>query len=378
MDHGTDAVVPGLPAGTAENDILLLLCEDTLGTYVAPTGYVATADSPQLVTGGADASKVRLYAFWKRAGSSEAAPTVAFPTGGNHNHAVILGFSGCITTGDPWDVTAGDADETVDTVVDIPGDTTTVGETLVVTIVADSNDSASTTRITDWANAALTSVTERLDGGTIIGAGGGISAATGEKATAGAFGATTATLATTSKQARIAIALKPPSGGAVTGTIAATQDAQTAAISGTVANPVTGIVAVTQANQTAAFTGTVTVLITGTVAVTQDSQTASITGTVANPVTGTVAVTQSDQTMVASGLLTITGTFTATQDAQTAAFTGIVANPVTGTIGVTQANQTAAFVGFMGDITFWQPNPVVYTRNPVAYVPVGADDDPPW
>lgn len=181
-----------------------------------------------------------------------------------------------------------------------------------------------------------------------------------------------------SEFAQVAIEIKAAGAGAVTGTIATTQENQTAALSGTVANPVTGTVAAAQADQTAAFAGTVTVQITGTIAASQVDQTAIFTGTVADPVTGSIAVTQSDQTMVASGLLTITGTFTVTQDAQTAAFTGIVANPVTGTIGVTQANQTAAFVGFMGDITFWQPNPVAYTRNPVAYVPVGADDDPPW
>lgn len=149
---------------------------------------------------------------------------------------------------------------------------------------------------------------------------------------------------------------------AVTGTIAVTQDDQTAAFTGTVANPITGSIGVTQADQTAAFVGTET--ISGTIGVTQQDQTGAFSGTVAgadwdcadwNPddwatdcaPTGTIGVIQDDQTAAFVGTVTgsITGTIGVTQDDQTAAFVGNVAGAVTGTIGVTQDNQTAAFAG---------------------------------
>lgn len=57
--------------------------------------------------------------------------------------------------------------------------------------------------------------------------------------------------------AQIAVEIKAAS-SAVTGTIGVTQDDQTAAMSGTVANPITGTIGVTQANQIANFSGTVT------------------------------------------------------------------------------------------------------------------------
>lgn len=162
-----------------------------------------------------------------------------------------------------------------------------------------------------------------------------------------------------------------------TGTVAATQDDQVAAFTGTVTVTITGTIAATQDDQIAAISGNVTISVTGTVAASQDDQVASFAGTVINPITGTVAATQDSQTAVFAGIETFSGTIGATQDSQTAAFAGIVAAPVTGTIAATQS-QTAVFTGFVGPVTFWQPNPVGYTKNPVAYVPVGADDDPPW
>lgn len=59
-------------------------------------------------------------------------------------------------------------------------------------------------------------------------------------------------------RAAVHLAVREVSGGAITGTIASTQDNEVAAFTGAVANPITGTIAVTQANQTAVFSGTVT------------------------------------------------------------------------------------------------------------------------
>ena len=88
------------------------------------------------------------------------------------------------------------------------GATTTVANTLVVTIVANSSDTASA-RTSGWTNSNLTGLTESIDNNTNNGNGGGFGVATGVKATAGAYGTTTAALATSSVQARMSIALRP-------------------------------------------------------------------------------------------------------------------------------------------------------------------------
>ena len=59
-----------------------------------------------------------------------------------------------------------------------------------------------------FTNAALASIAERVDNWVSSGTGGGIGAATGEKAAAGAVGATTATLVTGNFKAMISIALQ--------------------------------------------------------------------------------------------------------------------------------------------------------------------------
>ena len=78
-------------------------------------------------------------------------------------------------------------------------------------IVARAADSSSA-QLSGWTNSNLTSLTERVDGGTTSGNGGGFGVATGVKATAGAYGTTTATLSTSSVQGRMSIALKATGG----------------------------------------------------------------------------------------------------------------------------------------------------------------------
>jgi hypothetical protein len=155
----------------------------------------------------------------------------------------------------------------------------------------------------------------------------------------------------------------------VTGTVAETQDNQTAAASGII--EITGTSTRTQANQTSTATGVLG--YSGTSARTQDNQTSTATGTSAAPgVSGSVAETQDNQTSTATGILgysgtsartqanqtsaasgtftplPITGTLAETQDNQTSTASGTFSTGITGTSAVTQANQTSTATGMLG------------------------------
>lgn len=212
FDKGNGAITPGLPSGHILNDILLLFVQSSNETISAPSGYAeVTTASPQGTGTAASAGSVKLAVFWKRDNGSESAPSVADT--GDHTAGIILAFSGCITTGNPWDVNAGDTGAS-DTAVTIPAVTTTVANTMIVAAVGHAVDSTSA-QGSGEANSNLTNVAERADSSTTFGTGGGFVIITGEKASIGSTGTTADTLANTSKQARITIALKPPAGGVI-------------------------------------------------------------------------------------------------------------------------------------------------------------------
>lgn len=209
VSHSTTTVAPTWPTHEA-GDVALLICESSAAEAVTLTdaqGFVEADDSPQAsATATLDS---RLTVFWCRAtGTSMAAPTVADP--GNHILAQILTFRGCVDSGDPYNVTAGEALGAEDTAVSVPGGTTTVDNCLVVVICSSGRDLLSTAAFGGWTNADLVDVTEIADVHVNDGNGGGFGAACGVKETAGLFGATTANaLGVTTGQGRIMIALKP-------------------------------------------------------------------------------------------------------------------------------------------------------------------------
>jgi hypothetical protein len=207
---GTGAITPVLPSGIATNDILLLAIETgneaiSISNQNGGT-WTEVTNSPQ-GTGG-----TRLTVFWSRYNGTQGNPTTS--DSGNHQLGRITAFRGAATSGNPWDVTAGGVESTSDTSGAIPGTTTTVGNTLVVAIIAtDLPDATGTANFSSWANGNLTAVTERTDNTTNSGNGGGLGIATGLKATAGAYGNTTVTLANSAVKGMMSIALKPPGGG---------------------------------------------------------------------------------------------------------------------------------------------------------------------
>jgi len=209
---GAGAVTPALPSGLQSNDILLLFLE-TANQAISISNqnggsWTEVTNSPQGTGAAGGASATRLTAFWSRYNGTQGAPTVS--DSGNHQVGLIIAVRGCVTTGNPWNVTAGGVESTSDTSGAIPGATTTVANTLVVAAIAtDLPDANGTANFSAWANSNLTNVAERTDNTRNAGNGGGLAIATGEKATAGAYGNTTVTCGTSAIKGMMSIALKP-------------------------------------------------------------------------------------------------------------------------------------------------------------------------
>ena len=209
---GTGTITPALPSGRQTNDILLLFVE-TANQAVSITNqnggtWTQVTGSPQGTGTAGGSSATRLTVFWSRYNGTQGAPTVS--DSGNHQLGRMIAIRGATTSGDPCDVTAGGVESTSDTSGSIPGATTTVANDLVVVAIATSlPDANSTSRFSGWTNADLSSLTERTDNSVNAGNGGGLATATGVKATAGAYGATAVTLASSATKGMMSIVLKP-------------------------------------------------------------------------------------------------------------------------------------------------------------------------
>lgn len=201
------ALTPAIPTGTGANDIVCFVHEmdPALNAAVlgAVTGYADVLNSPQSQTSGA---ATRLTVRWHRATGAESG-TIAIPAVTDHHSCRTIGFRGCVTTGNPWNVTAG-AIAASSATVNFPTLTTTAIDCLIFQIVATGTDVNSTAMLGAATNAALASITEQMDNWTLSGGGGGFAAVTGQKSASGAIGATTATLSTAAPQALMSIAMQ--------------------------------------------------------------------------------------------------------------------------------------------------------------------------
>ena len=140
-DSGTGAITPPIPAGATTNDIMLLVVQSSNETISAPSGWTLVTGCDAGTGTAATSGSVRSTVFWKRHSGSESDPTVADT--GNHTIGQIFAFSGCVTSGDPLDVTASTTYSTALTWPKCPNLTTTVDNTFVVKIVAHAIDSNS-------------------------------------------------------------------------------------------------------------------------------------------------------------------------------------------------------------------------------------------
>ena len=208
----TVAITPALPAGIATGDILLLFLETanqaiSIANQNGGTWTAVTNSPPGTGTAGST-SATRLTVFWSRYNGTQGAPTTS--DSGDHQLGRMIAIRGAAASGNPWNVTAGGVEAVSDTSGSIPGATTTVANTLVVAAIATAlPDATGTSNFSSWANSNLTGITERTDNTTSQGNGGGLGIVTGTKATAGAYGNTSVTCASSSYKAMMSIAIKP-------------------------------------------------------------------------------------------------------------------------------------------------------------------------
>jgi hypothetical protein len=190
-------------------DIGLLIIETANGAVTLPTpaGFVEVPDSPQ-GTGTIDTTTAtRVTCFWCRATSAAmASPVTDDP--GNHVIGQILTFRRCVTSDNPWNVTAGGVDAAGSRTIAVPGDTTTLAKCLAVLIATNVTD-LSVGQTNSWNNADLADFIFATHSQATSGNGGGFGVACGYREPSGAFGTTDGRLAGSSVQGFLTIALKP-------------------------------------------------------------------------------------------------------------------------------------------------------------------------
>lgn len=195
---GNNTVTIGLPASTTSGDLLLLLIETANdGTFTTPTGWFAHPSPPGIGT-SAGSTSTKLWAFYRyQDGTVTGVSPQASPLP-NHKWGVVVAFRGVATWNNPF---TGSATNTSsgNTTITFGSVTTPSANAMVVDVVAHGVDTTGG-QVSGWTNANLASVSEGFDDSTTNGSGGGIAVSYGIKATAGAVTATTATLATASRE----------------------------------------------------------------------------------------------------------------------------------------------------------------------------------
>lgn len=156
VDGTTGSLTPSHPAGIQENDIVLLHAffhegtTTTTGTWNTPTGFTLVRKQNLTVAG---AKKGELALFWKRAVGGESGTVTVSRTGGTGNATVSTAnmsvWSGCVTSGDPWEGLTGITDETPPYAMSV---TTTAGGRVVVAWVFANDNVASTGQDANWTN----------------------------------------------------------------------------------------------------------------------------------------------------------------------------------------------------------------------------------
>lgn len=197
---GVGAITPTLPTGHALNDILVLFLE-THDEAITVAGWTEAGSSPSSNSGLS-----RLTVFWKRDNGSESNPTTS--DSGDSQLGRIIAVQGCVTTGDPFNVTANGGTGTTAS-VSINGATTTMDNCLILAGVGHNRPGS--TSHGAFTNASLSSLTVQIESGSVAGVDGGyLGVVSGGKATAGVYSATTMTINTARNWAGWSGALRPP------------------------------------------------------------------------------------------------------------------------------------------------------------------------
>lgn len=190
---------PPWPVGHQAADIGLLFCETANNNQNTPAGWTVVGTQGT----GSGVTATRLQCWWARAASdAEPAPGLT-SVSVDHRMGVILGFRGCVASGNPVHVSAGDVAAAATTAIAIPGGTTTIDKCLIVAAVANGIDLAGPQVTFDAPYA------EVFDQNLSLANGGGIAVATLLQSIAGIFTGATGTLSGAFVQGRISLALLP-------------------------------------------------------------------------------------------------------------------------------------------------------------------------
>lgn len=153
-------------------------------------------------------SQRALFVYWVRAtDDATVSPSITCPT--NHQVGCVAVLRGCITTGNPWDVTAETDYDTTTTPWIWPTVTTTVADTLIGFFGGSMRDNTG-----EWmgtlTNTNLASITQQFDDSVTTNAGGGTCIITATSASAQAIGTTSGTPAAGYAGDLITISFIPP------------------------------------------------------------------------------------------------------------------------------------------------------------------------
>lgn len=207
----TGAITPALPAGIATDDILVLFLETHQETATIPTPnggtWTQTPSSPQGNGGGGSNSSSRVTVFWSRYNGTQGDPTTNDP--GDHISGRMQAYRGVKTTdANPFNVSSGAGGSAA---VSVPGATTTIDDCFVLMCITSEDDGD--TFSFPFTNASLANLVGRGNNTHTAGDEGHIARSEGDIATAGAYGATTTTLAPSGQAwGGITLALEPPVG----------------------------------------------------------------------------------------------------------------------------------------------------------------------
>lgn len=199
------ACTPGVHAGNQADDIQVLFVEAQNEPLNTITGFTRIGSSAVVQATG---MVTDLSAFWKRSVGGDTAPSIT-STPQNHLIARIVGVRGCVTSGSPVHVFATGLDNTTGTgPIAIPGTTTTVADCLVFAAFSTGADTNTSQLSGSFTNANLGSIATQVNNWTNSGGGGGLACCSGNKATAGAYGNTAATLTVGNTKAMMSFALQ--------------------------------------------------------------------------------------------------------------------------------------------------------------------------
>jgi hypothetical protein len=309
---GFTNIQPQLPSGIVAGDRLIMPCESANQDVTISAPWEAIYVHQGTGTAGGTAA-TRLYGFTTEATGMDMPPMVM--SGGDHMICRIHRFDPC-----DIDAAVGAVQGTATTAGQIPSLTTTTKHCLIVGMITSATD-IGTARFSGIANANLGNVTERSDDSTTQGNGGGIGLFTGEKVSAGATGAWSLTLATSSVQGRMAVALRKKSSGPspISGNLTQTLAAGAASGLAAVAVAASLLAGLTPSDSY----GTGSVQASGVAVSPLAPTTADASGTVGpSPITGSLTVALSPTASSGSGGSAVSGVASVSLGPSTAAGAG--------------------------------------------------------